>query len=40
MSLLYTIYFSLQREDDFSIGDKMAGPNVSIIQRFHCMYES
>ncbi len=25
-----------KEEDNLSIVDKMAGPNVSFIQRFHC----
>ncbi len=27
-----------KEEDNLSIVDKMAGPNVSFIQRFYCTY--
>ena len=30
------VHYNLQREDNLSIKGKMAGPNMSIIQRFHC----
>ena len=30
-------YTSLRRENDLSIKDKIPGPNVSIIWRFHCI---
>ena len=30
------VHFNLQREDNLSINDKMAGPNVSIIQTTLC----
>ena len=40
-SLLYYVYilvhFNLQKEYNLSITDKMLGPNVSIILRFHCI---
>ena len=36
--LLYKYIFNLRREDNLSIKDKMPGPNVSIIRRFHCIY--
>ena len=34
--LLYQYIFNLRREDNLSIKDKMPGPNVSFIRRFHC----
>ena len=29
-------FFYLRRVDNLSTVDKLAGPNVSFIQRFHC----
>ncbi len=29
-------FLDLQEEDNLSIVDQIAGPNVSFIQRFHC----
>ena len=34
---MFKCVFNLQREDNLPIKDKMAGPNVSIILRFHCI---
>ena len=31
------VHFDLRREDNLSIRDKLADPNVSIIQRFRCI---
>ena len=33
----FLLYFNLRREDNLSIKDKMPGPKMSIIRRFHCM---
>ena len=30
------MHFNLRKEDNLSIKDKMAGPKVSFIWRFHC----
>ncbi len=32
-------YLDLREEDNLSIVDKMAGPNVSFIQRLPCIYK-
>lgn len=34
-SPIVIVDFNLRKEDIFSIKDKIAGPNISIIPRFH-----
>lgn len=36
IKVMYNNYFNLQREDNLSIKEKSAGPNMYTIRRFHC----